>query len=184
MIKLDKLTNQQKILLVIIGAIVLYIYYNQLFTPLNKKIGNLKREISQKEQRLIDARNKAQRLDQLQAELQASQEELLIAEKKLPRAKEVPLLIRSITKSGREYAIDITNLSPRSPISHQYFQEFHYGMSVVTNYHKLARFFGDICQYERILKVKDISMNGRNPTEDDPSTITTSFTLVTYAYLD
>jgi len=184
MVNLDKLTKQQKILIVIIVALVLWLYFSQLLNPLNKKLAKLKNEIAQQETKLIDAKNTAKRLPQLQAELQASQEELLIAEKKLPRSKEVPSLIRSITKSGREYAIDITNLSPRAPISHEYFQEFHYGMNITTNYHKLARFFGDICQYERILKVQDISMNGRNPTEGDPSTITTSFTLVTYAYLD
>ena len=184
MINLDKLTKQQKILIVVLVALILWAYFSQLLNPLRKKIAKLKDEISQQEVKLFNARNRAQQLDQLQAELQASQEELLIAEKKLPRSKEVPALIRSITKSGREYAIDISNLSPRTPISHQYFQEFHYGMNITTNYHNLAKFFGDICQYERILQVKDISMNGRNPTEDDPSTITTSLTLVTYAYLD
>ncbi len=184
MISLDRLTNQQKILIVVFIALVLWVYFSQLLNPLNKKIGKLKNEIAQQETKLIDAKNTAKRLPQLQAELQASQEELLIAEKKLPRSKEVPALIRSITKSGREYAIDISNLSPRAPISHQYFREFHYGMNITTNYHNLAKFFGDICQYERILKVKDINMNGRNPSEDDPSTLTTSLTLVTYAYLD
>ena len=180
----NKLTNQQKILILLLSGVFVYLYFGYLLNPLNKKVTQIKGEIAQKERRVIDARNKARKKEQLEAELQASREELELAEKKLPRAKEIPHLIRNITKTGKKYAIDITNLSPRAPVSHQYFNEYHYGMNINTDYHNLGKFFTDICQLERILKTKDVSINTKSSSEDDLSNIRVSFTLVTYAYLE
>ena len=181
---LDKITNQQKILIVIFVVIGLYFYFNMLLLPKNKMISEIKEEIAQKETKLTDYRNKAKRLDQLQAELEASQQELKTTEKKLPRTKEVPSLIKSITKSAENQGIAITTLGPRPPISHQYFSEHSYSMNLSTTYHGLGKFLEDICQYERILKVTDVNISGKAPSKDDPSTINTTFSLLTYTYLE
>jgi len=180
----QQITNQQKVMLVILGIIGLIVFYKRAFAPLGKKAKKYQEEIREKEQRLANIKRKIANLAQLEAEYKELKKEVEIAEKKLPRKKELPELIRSITDIGKKYGIDIDNFRPAgmsTPPGKNYI-EYRFTLNLKSSYHRLAAFFTDICQQDRIININNLTLSPKTPTPDDPSDIQANFTLVVYTF--
>ncbi|RLD18426.1 MAG: hypothetical protein DRI36_01455 [Caldiserica bacterium] len=175
-------TQQQKIMLAILGVIGLFVFYKRAFAPLGKKAKQYKEEIRKKEQRLAHIRAKIARFDELMREYEELKKEVEIAEKKLPRKKEIPKLLKNITDIGRKYGIDIDNFRPAGSSTKQSYTEHYFAISIKSTYHKIASFFAEIGQQERIMSIKDLILNPKNPTPEDPTDMQANFTLVVYTF--
>ncbi|MCD6412976.1 MAG: type 4a pilus biogenesis protein PilO, partial [Elusimicrobia bacterium] len=102
--------------------------------------------------------------------------------KKLPKSEELSELIRGITAIGAKHGIEIDNLKIGSIISRQYYQEHSYSFSITSTYHRIARFFADICQEERIMTVRDLKLVPGSATGTGRPRMQAMFTLVVYTY--
>ncbi|NIM03829.1 type 4a pilus biogenesis protein PilO, partial [bacterium] len=101
------MTKQQKILLGILGVLVFFMFYKYLYGPLGLKLKKAKEELVTKEAKLTIARARANRLDQLMSDYELLRVKVAEAEKRLPREKEIPRLLRDVTGAGRKFKIDI-----------------------------------------------------------------------------
>ena len=179
---MTKKLQQNLIALVIFFAMATFGFYNYLWTPLDKKCTEAETKFSQVEKKLASTKRRAQELPKLQAEMQYLKREVSQLEKFLPEDKEIPGLIRIITKKAQGYQLQLASLNPRPIVAMQHYNEVPFQISLRGRYHSLARFFTDIGQTSRLLSVRDVSYTAYKGSVKDPQTITTNFTFVAYTY--
>ncbi|NLB35349.1 MAG: type 4a pilus biogenesis protein PilO [Elusimicrobia bacterium] len=150
--------REQKIALAILGLIGLYMLYSNFFAPMGGKITAAEKKLSDKESELLEMRPRAAEINVLQEELKLYEELLAETEDKLPVSEELPQFIRSITALAARYDMDLRVLNMLGVEQGEYYNSHVYGMRLVSDYHNLARFFAELGQMERIMNVKNLSM--------------------------
>lgn len=167
----------------ILGVLVFFMFHKYTYRPLEVKLKKVKNEVVTKQARLKVAREKADRLDQLKADYELLRIRVEEAEKRLPREKEIPRLLREITNAGRDFKIDISNLQPQAEEPQQYYILHPFGMTLDTNYHSLAYFLTEIGQLERIFHVRNLSLKAILEDEGKKlKSISANLQLCTYTF--
>ncbi len=171
---MKKITKQQKIMLGFLSIIAIFVVYKQIYVPVGGKIKRAEKNLSEKEKKLDEARMKAGMLPQLKKEYRSLEEEVKKAERKLPRKKELPSLIRNITDSSGRYKVYISNIQPQKPEDKQLYLSHPFLVSLDADYHDLAFFLTEIGKYERIFNIKNLVLKTAGEK------ISANFTLYTY----
>ncbi|MEE9316045.1 MAG: type 4a pilus biogenesis protein PilO [bacterium] len=176
------MTKQQKVLVGILGVLAFFMFYKYLYGPLGLKLKKVKNELATKQSKLTLARARTGRLEQLKTDYELLRVKVAEAEKKLPREKEIPRLLRDITSAGRKFKIDISDFRPRAEKQQEYYVSHPFLITLETNYHNLARFLAEIGQYERIFHIKNLSVTPILEDEKKLKGISTDFQLYTYTF--
>jgi len=179
--KIGKLSRLYRILIclgifsMLIGPFVYFSYQ-----PKVKKIDELKQEQETLETRLVRAKAKARQLKHFQDKLKKAQTEFKIAVKKLPEKKEIPSLLSSISRSGRDAGLEFLLFEPRDERTKEFYAEIPVSIIVTGNYHKTALFFDKVARLHRIVNIDDITMIATKGSGD----LRTSCTAVTYRFVE
>jgi len=179
--KIGKLSKLYRILicfgifLMLIGPCVYFSYQ-----PKFKKIDKLKTEQETLETRLIRARAKAKKLEYFKDKLKKAETEFKMAVKKLPEKKEIPSLLSSISRSGRDAGLEFLLFEPRGERTKEFYAEIPVSIIVTGNYHKTALFFDKVTRLHRIVNIDDIKMTTTKGSGD----LRTSCTAVTYKFVE
>jgi len=96
------------------------------------------------EARLEEMKATALELPKLQAEMAVLELEVADLEKRLPKEKEIPELLRTITKTAQRYNLKISNFNPSKIVEQPNYSEVPFEMVVQGNYHSLAYFLTDL----------------------------------------
>lgn len=178
-----KLTKEQQQLIVASVLMTIafgYSYVVYFWQPMSKKIEELNQKIERSDADIAEARHQAARLPQLRAQIETLQAQAEDAEKRLPKGKEVPELLETLTDLARSYGITVTSFSPGKPSGQQYFIEIPYQVSIRGGYHDVGRFLTALALQERIFHSRSLTLN---PSKGNPGeTVTGQFTLVTFQY--
>src|SRR3989339_1114347 len=177
---MKKLTNQEKGVLIVIAVVGIWAYWKYLYKPITGEINKLQVELSQKQAKLDATRIAAEELEVLQAELKIIEIEAREMEKKLPKSKDLPKLIRDITRAMERHRINAQSFTPSKEIQKTYFSEIPITLAASCNYHNLANFIADIGQFERIINTFDVVMTPKQATKESPDSLTVNFRLATY----
>ncbi len=175
-----KLNKQQKILAVVFGIVLIYLFYQYLWSPLDRKITTIENKIKEQKKKLGEAEKNVQNLEQIKKEMESLLQELRETEARLPWGKEMPSLLRLLARSTEKYQVTINNLSAQTPSSKDYFIELPFAVQSVANYHSLATFLSALAQGQRIINTANLRITAQSIKED--KTITASFNLITYAF--
>ncbi|MBW2621222.1 MAG: type 4a pilus biogenesis protein PilO [Deltaproteobacteria bacterium] len=179
--KIGKLSRLYRILIclgifsMLIGPFVYFSYQ-----PKVKKIDELKQEQETLKTRLVRAKAKARQLKHFQDKLKKAQTEFKIAVKKLPEKKEIPSLLLSISRSGRDAGLEFLLFEPRDERTKEFYAEIPVSIIVTGNYHKTALFFDKVARLHRIVNIDDIKMIATKGSGD----LRTSCTAVTYRFVE
>ncbi|MFB0527738.1 MAG: type 4a pilus biogenesis protein PilO [bacterium] len=177
------MTKQQKVLLGILGVLVFFMFYKYVYGPLGLKLKKEKNELITKQTKLTVARARADRLDQLKTDYELLRVDVAEAEKKLPREKEIPRLLRDITGAGRKFKIDISDFRSRVEEPQEYYISHPFLITLETNYHDLAYFLAEIGQYERIFHIKNLGITPILENEGEKlKGVSADFQLYTYTF--
>lgn len=179
------LTQEQKKQIgvgVIVGVAVLYFYYSMALKPVRADIVTRRDELNQLTAKLDQAKALASRRDALQKELNALQEEVKATETQLPRSKQLPDLLRLVTKTAAVYRITINRFEPKpaQASANGYFDEVPFGITLSGTYHDLARFMADMGQSVRIVTPERLQLTGK--VGDKRITVDATLDLVAYTY--
>ena len=179
--KIGKLSRLYRILIclgifsMLIGPFVYFSYQ-----PKVKKIYELKQEQETLATRLVRAKAKARQLKHFQDKLKKAQTGFKIAVKKLPEKKEIPSLLSSISRSGRDAGLEFLLFEPRDERTKEFYAEIPVSIIVTGNYHKTALFFDKVARLHRIVNIDDIKMIATKGSGD----LRTSCTAVTYRFVE
>lgn len=180
--KIQKLTNQQKVVLGIVMLGIVWAFFKYLYSPMGKKVNDAKRDLMEKQEKLRITETKALRKDALVKEYELLKAEEKTVEKKLPRQKELPVLLRELNNILKKYKVNFINLLPQASTPREYFIEFPFTINVTANFHNLGLFLTDLGQMDRIINAQNLQITQKQATDQDTTNITASFQIVAYTY--
>jgi type IV pilus assembly protein PilO len=179
------------LLILLIAAGGWFLWYQQVYTPLNSEITTLKLKRDRQNDTLRTIMALKPQLNTLKVELDRSQNTLDSLKSMFPDQKEVPKLIREITGVARASSITTTKFNPLADVEREYYIENKYNITVSGSYHNLANFFAFLANFQLIINLTSVSILSNSETvqpegedavlETEPETIVSSFEMTTFS---
>ena len=183
---MNKLSKEQQIIIgCLIGFVVIvYMYWSYLMKPILNDIQTKQTKLDSLQAQVDQAERQAKRLPALKSELEKLEIELSSLEKQLPTAKDIPGIIRIITKEANAQSINFVSMRPLDPRRDQYFDVISFDMSMTATLNNLAHFLASLGQQDRIFQIEQVKLSGGGqPGKGGGSpSLNVNFLLKTYAY--
>ena len=177
-----KLTKEQMIQIAagaLFGGLFIFVYLSYFWMPLSKTISENTGKIASMESDINKARMQKAKYKDLEAKLESLKSQKDAAQKKLPKDRKLPDLLRTITDLSKKYKVTIQSIGSPTTGKETYFIKASYQMSVLCDYHSLGRFMTALGLEERILTMENLSITG---TPGSDNSVSATFTLVAYQY--
>ena len=178
-IQLTKDQITQLVAGVFFTGLFLFGYLSYFWLPLGKKIEEKNRRVAEIEADIGNAKAQKAKYKNLEAKLVSLQLEKDAAQKKLPRERKFPDLIRTITDLSKKYRIKVQTISQPGSAQVEYFMKVSYSLTVTGTYHDMGRFLTALGIEERILTSENLTLNATGGQE---TSVSATFTLVAYQY--
>ncbi len=120
-IKLNKDQITQLAAGIFFAGIFGYLYVAYFWLPLAKKIGENTKKVATIEKDVTKAKVKKAQYKNLEKKLAVLVIQKEAAQKKLPKEKKVPDLIRMLTYLGKKHNVSVTKISPSAAKKERYF---------------------------------------------------------------
>lgn len=179
---MSKKTQQNLIVLAVCFVAMVFIYYSYLLTPLKNKYKAEEIRLTDTESKLVEMKKRALELPKLQADMTFLQQEVEDLGKMLPKDKEIPQLLKTITKISQKYHLKVSNITPQPVASQPNYNEIPFLLTINGTFHSFAQFLSEIGQESRILNSKGISFEGASGSGKDRSTVNVNLTIVAYTF--
>lgn len=154
------------------------LYVKFFWLPISDKRKELEDQITQIEAKIAKAEAQASRLTRLQSELATLNQQAIEAEKRLPKDKDVPDILVTLSRLAEKNRVSIQAFSPGPQKGQQYFTELSYPMTIKGSYHNVGRFFAALALETRIFNVTNVVY----PGADGSGEMMVTFILLTYQY--
>lgn len=174
-----KKEQQTYIIVGVAVAMFLFVYFKVFLMPINKSINEKTQKIQELTANIETANREAAALDELKAKNEQLKLEVEDLQKQLPKSKEIPNLLRLVTKDAQRFGVKVLTLTPLPMSPQQEYDELRYTMSVNSSFHSLGHFFATIGQEERLLAVRDLSLTA-SPGINKSVTVSGTFLLIAY----
>jgi type IV pilus assembly protein PilO len=161
-----------------ISVVLVVLYIFLLHTKTSKTIQDLRRDYSTVSDSLSKARQIANRLPETQRDYDFLKKQWVHAQGMLPTERETEHLLSIISKAATENNMKITSFKPGALTSKANFQEYPLKIIIVGKYHSTGKFFSDLGNLKRIIRIGDIKMQFRK----DVKAVETTFTATSYVY--
>ena len=178
-IQLTKEQIGQIIAGVLFGGLFINGYLFYFWLPTAKKIDENSKKVAAMESDISRAKMQKAKYKDLEAKLASLREEKEAAQKKLPRERKLPDLLRTVTTLSRKYNVSVLSISPAGSAQVEYFNRVSYAISLTGDYASIGRFLTALGLEERILTTENLSMTGTPGAE---ASANATFTLVAYQY--
>lgn len=178
-LKLTKDQITQIVAFLFFGGLLVFLYLNFFWLPLGKKIGEGRNKIASIESDIAKAKALKAKYKNLEAKLAELQVEKEAAQKKLPRERKFPDLLKTLDRLAKKHKIDVLSVSQPAASQVEYFVKVSYSVSVSGNYHSMGRFLTDLALEERILSTENLLLNS---AITEQTSLNATFTLVAYQY--
>lgn len=161
------------------GGLFVYGYLFYFWLPTAKTIEENTKKVATIESDINRAKMQKAKYKDLEAKLVSLREEKAAAEKKLPRERKLPDLLRTVATLSKKYRVNIQAITPSGSAPVEYFTRVSYLITLRGNYHDVGRFLTALGLEERILTSENLGMTTTNSTENS---VNAQFTLVAYQY--
>ncbi len=178
--KVGSLSKPQR-LLICLGTIAAisaaYIYF--IYMPKQQEITKLDKQYSSLKQKLNTYKNMASHLKKYEKMIADVQGRLNLAIKALPDKKEIPSLIKAVSKAGTDAGLVFTLFKPGKEVKKGFYAEIPVQIKIKGGYHQIAHFFDQVSRLYRIVTIRNINIRStRNSGKLD-----VSCTAVTYKFV-
>lgn len=164
---------------VLFGGLFIYGYAVYFWIPTSAKIEVNSKKAASMESDISKAKMQKAKYKDLEAKLTSLKLEKEAAQKKLPRERKLPDLLKTLTVLSRKYKVDIQNITPSGNTKSEYFAKAAYQITAKGNYHSLGRFLTALGMEERVLTMENVILTGTPGGEVSTSA---TFTLMAYQY--
>jgi type IV pilus assembly protein PilO len=178
--KVEKIKMRYRVL-ILIGIVVLFggLFVGLVALPKYSEISRTQKEIGVLNDKLNQAKIRAKKVAEFEAELSQVDMEFQEALKLLPNEREIPSLLRNITQLGSDSQLEFRLFNPERESPKDFYFEIPVGIEVSGGYHDVAVFFDKVGRMERIVNINDVSMK---PVTENSTTLITRCTAVTYRF--
>ncbi|HSB79022.1 MAG TPA: type 4a pilus biogenesis protein PilO [Candidatus Methylomirabilis sp.] len=150
--------KQLYILLGVIGAGLVAVYFYFLMIPLWEQKGKLELDLQKLQADLAQKRSIAANRPKLEAEIKELDTQLRAALVKLPEEKDIPNLLTQINTLGQQNGLEFQLFRPSPPVRKGFYAEVPIDIRVQGQYHTLGGFLDKVSKLERIVNVTDIKI--------------------------
>ncbi|MCI5210157.1 MAG: pilus assembly protein PilO, partial [Candidatus Electrothrix sp. ATG2] len=153
----------QKIKVAIAVVIVLALIagaYFFVFDPNLKKITQLEEKKSSLQADVDKAEKAAKNLAQHEKELKEVEKKFEEISIVLPKTKEIPALLTSISDHGTSAGLDFKSFTPGNEAPRDFYAEIPISIQITGPYHNVGYFLDQVSKLERIVTVNNITLGG------------------------
>ncbi len=176
------LSTKAKVAIVVIAVLIpVLLFYYLYFKTEAQKIDNLNRQIVAARKDLNRARKAARNLPKYKAEIEKTRKKFEEAAVVLPKTKEIPNLLRSISDLGKGAGLDFLSFKPGAEKQKDFYAEIPVDISIRGPYHNMGFFLDQVSKLDRIVSVNNISM-GSPRKEGGEMLLSSKCRLVTYRF--
>jgi len=136
--------------------IVLYIYFGWM--PLNKKIVQEQRNIKQQQRILKRNQKLAADLPRKKKEFARLEKQLKVALNMLPRASQIPDLLESVSRAGKDSGLEFTVFKPLTEAPKEFYAEVPVNLTLTGSYRQMLTFLKRVGEMPRIVDVKNLEI--------------------------
>lgn len=183
---MNQLTKEQKeiIMVSVAMAIGTYFFWTKVMGPLKEEIKSMQTKLNDLNSKVETARIQSLRLPLLRQEVEQLQTELSALEKQLPKDKDVPNILRVLTKEAMQQNLVFNRLTPKQLTKKEYFEIIPFDLQFTGSLHSLGRFLSSLGQQDRIFQSQNINFTPASATGDQLGlvSLTITLTIQTYAY--
>ena len=166
---------------VVIVVALIAVFYFLVFAPKYKEIGGLETEKFALQADVDKAEKAAQNLKKHKAELAEAEKRFEQISIVLPKSKEIPALLTSISDHGTSAGLDFNSFAPGGETPQEFYAEIPISIKVRGPYHNVGYFLDQVSKLERIVTVKNITM-GSPQKEEGEMLLNSSCNLLTYRF--
>ncbi len=176
------LSKKAKIGIVIVAVLIpVALFYLLYFKTEAQKIDTLNRQIVSARKDLNRARKAARNLPRYKAEIEKTRKKFQEAAVVLPKTKEIPNLLRSISDLGKGAGLDFLSFKPGRENAKDFYAEIPVDISIRGPYHNMGFFLDQVSKLNRIVSVNNITM-GSPKKESGEMLLSSKCRLVTYRF--
>jgi len=182
-----ELPSSKKILILIgILGLITGIYLYLFFIPIQDDMKVLKTELDKLMKELNEGKMITRDLDKFKGQVEKLNAELTSALTQLPNEKEIPEILKSISRLGKESNLEFTLFKPKPEEPQQFYARVPIDLVVVGSYHNTGLFFDKIGKLPRIINVVDFNMTRAKEVKgrETDIVIKTSCLITTYRFIE
>ena len=165
-----------------IAVVIFIIAQMMFFKKEQEKIVGLEKTLQDRQLKLSEAQSAQRELPKFREEVAKLENQLEQLVQILPTKRETHNIIKKIKSLADQGDFDLKSFVPQSQQDRGFYAEWPINVNVEGTYHNLALFFDRLRTFPRIVNI--VSMNIKSIQKQTNNTITATFTMVTYIYLD
>ncbi len=182
-----KLPTSKKVLLLVgILGLLVVLYGYLFFIPLRNEKEVLKSEMNKLMKELNEGKMIARDLDKFKKQIEKLNVELANALTQLPNEKEIPEILKSISRLGKESNLEFTLFRPKPEEPQQFYAKVPIDLVVIGSYHETGIFFDKLRKLPRIINVVDFNMSREKEVKgrEKDVLVKTSCLVNTYRFIE
>lgn len=183
-----KLSTSKKILILIaMLSVITGLYFYSFFSPRQEELKVLRIELNKLVRELNESKAITRDLKKFKEQVNALNVELANALNQLPNEKEIPEILKSITRLGKESNLEFTLFKPKPEEPQQFYAKVPIELVVIGSYHNTGIFFDKVSKLPRIINVVDFNMTRAKDMKGKGDTeilVRTSCVVNTYRFLE
>jgi type IV pilus assembly protein PilO len=176
------LDNKIKLAIVIALLVVpIGLFYFLVYTKNVEQIDNLNKQKSTLQAEIAKAKKAAAELDKMKAAKIETEELFKKTATVLPKEKEIPGLLTSISDLGKRAGLEFNQFKPGGEIPKDFYAEIPVDIQIKGPYHNLGYFLDKVSKLERIVTVNNINISSPRK-EGNQMILSSNCRLTTYRY--
>ncbi len=182
-----KLPSSKKILILIgMLCVITGIYFYVFFIPVQNDLKVLRSEMDKLMKELNEGKMITRDLEKFKGQVEKLNAELTNALTQLPNEKEIPEILKSISRLGKESNLEFTLFKPKPEEPQQFYARVPIDLVVLGSYHNTGLFFDKIGKLPRIINVVDFNMTRAKELKgrETDIVIKTSCLITTYRFME
>jgi type IV pilus assembly protein PilO len=178
--KVEKIKMPVRIV-ILLGTVVLLgvLFIWLIYLPKSQEIKQTKSSIASLQHKLDRAKVRSRSLKKFEMEFAQVDAQFKEALRLLPNKKEIPKLLKTITKLGTDSKLEFRLFRPQKERARDFYLEIPVSIEVSGNYHDVAVFFDRVGRMERIVNILNVSMK---PVKSLSTDLITKCDAVTYSF--
>ncbi|MFA6434475.1 MAG: type 4a pilus biogenesis protein PilO [Elusimicrobiales bacterium] len=161
------------------SALFIYVYAVYFWLPISAKIETNSKSVASMESDISKAKAQKAKYKDLELKLASLKAEKEAAQKRLPKERKLPDLLKTLTLLSKKYKVELQGITPGGKMKGEYFDKAAYQISAKGDYHALGRFLTALGLEERILTMENLVLSA---TPGAATSATATFTLLAYQY--
>ena len=162
-------------------ALIFGAYYYFFFMPGHAESQEVSQTLEVRRNKLTIVKRQARFLKEWEKKMTQLEEAFYLATRALPDKKEIPSLLKSVSRAGSSAGLNFVLFQPEPEVNRDFYREIPLSMKVEGNYHQIADFFFQVSRLNRIVNIRNISLR-RNKSAS--GVIDMDCSAVTYMFVE